>query len=60
MNNALSKQVVIHNLFPPEFHCSWASDWGEDKVGLWMAFEYKNARQALRWISPGAVHDGFP
>ncbi len=49
-----------HNFFPEEFPESWASDWGEDEFGLWMAFTYKGARQVFRWCEPGAFLMGSP
>jgi formylglycine-generating enzyme required for sulfatase activity len=42
-----------HAVFPEEFPEAWASDWGEDEFGLWMAFTYKGVRQAFRWCEPG-------
>ncbi|MBX9637384.1 MAG: formylglycine-generating enzyme family protein [Nitrosomonas sp.] len=42
-----------HTIFPEEFPESWASDWGDDEFGLWMAFTYKGVRQAFRWCEPG-------
>lgn len=47
-------------LSPPEFPARWASDWGEDRHGLWMAFTYKNVRQVMRWIVPGRFMMGSP
>ncbi len=49
-----------HPLSPPEFPAPWASDWGEDRYGLWMAFSYKNVRQAFRWMLPGSFLMGSP
>lgn len=49
-----------HPLSPPEFPAPWASDWGEDRYGLWMAFTYQNVRQAFRWIVPGSFLMGSP
>ena len=45
--------IRTHKMFPNEFPESWASDWGEDEYGLWMAFTYKGMRQAFRWCEPG-------
>ncbi len=45
---------------PAKFPASWASDWGEDVYGLWMAFCYRGIRQQLRWIAPGAFIMGSP
>ena len=38
---------------PPCFPEEWASAWGEDEFGLWMALEFQGARQVFRWILPG-------
>ena len=46
--------------FPAEFPAFWASDWGEDTYGLWMAFRYRGVRQQLRWIEPGEFVMGSP
>ena len=42
-----------HIIRPEAFPEAWASDWGEDEYGLWMAFTYKGIKQAFRWIEPG-------
>ncbi|MDM8542185.1 formylglycine-generating enzyme family protein [Desulfococcaceae bacterium HSG9] len=57
MNN-----IVIHNNTPDPnyFPLAWASDWGEDNYGLWMAFTFKKIRYALRWIKPGRFMMGSP
>jgi formylglycine-generating enzyme required for sulfatase activity len=49
-----------HTVFPEEFPAAWASDWGEDEYGLWMAFTYKGVRQAFRWCEPGTFLMGSP
>lgn len=49
-----------HTVFPKEFPESWASDWGKDEYGLWMAFTYKGVRQAFRWCEPGTFLMGSP
>ncbi|PTQ78407.1 formylglycine-generating enzyme required for sulfatase activity [Nitrosomonas oligotropha] len=49
-----------HTIFPEEFPESWASDWGEDEFGLWMALTYKGVRQAFRWCEPGTFLMGSP
>ncbi len=49
-----------HTIFPEEFPEAWASDWGEDEFGLWMAFTYKDVRQAFRWCEPGTFLMGSP
>jgi len=47
-----------HSICPKEFPESWASDWGEDPFGLWMAFTYQGVRQIFRWIEPGTFEMG--
>ena len=45
---------------PAVFPEAWASAWGEDECGLWMAFEYKGVEQVFRWIHPGRFLMGSP
>ncbi|EIJ35952.1 formylglycine-generating enzyme family protein [Thiothrix nivea] len=47
-------------LSPPVFPYPWASDWGEDRHGLWQAFTYRDVRHAFRWIPPGEFDMGSP
>ncbi len=47
-------------LSPPRFPYPWASDWGEDRYGLWQAFTYLGIRLAFRWIPPGRFMMGSP
>nr|CAA6828521.1 MAG: Formylglycine-generating enzyme, required for sulfatase activity, contains SUMF1/FGE domain [uncultured Thiotrichaceae bacterium] len=49
-----------HKTYPDNFPESWASGWGEDEYGLWMAFTYKGARQQFRWCEPGTFMMGSP
>jgi len=49
-----------HPSFPAEFPPVWASDWGEDAYGPWIAFCYLGVRQQLRWIRPGTFIMGSP
>ncbi len=49
-----------HNIYPDIFPEPWASDWGEDEYGLWMAFTYKGVRQCFRWMEPGTFMIGSP
>ncbi len=46
--------------WPESFPDRWASEWGEDEHGLWMAFHYQKLRHILRWIEPGAFMMGSP
>ena len=52
--------IRTHKVYPEEFPESWASDWGEDEFGLWMAFTYMDVRQAFRWCEPGSFQMGSP
>ena len=45
---------------PARFPDPWASDWGEDDVGLWQAFSFNGVRQAFRWIAAGTFQMGSP
>ncbi|WP_022953237.1 formylglycine-generating enzyme family protein [Leucothrix mucor] len=49
-----------HKAYPDEFPESWASGWGEDEFGLWMAFTYKGTRQQFRWCESGTFLMGSP
>ncbi|MCI5167157.1 MAG: formylglycine-generating enzyme family protein [Candidatus Electrothrix sp. GM3_4] len=46
--------------WPESFPDRWASEWGEDEYGLWMAFHYKQIRHVMRWIESGAFMMGSP
>ena len=43
---------------PKEFPATWASEWGQDDIGLWMAHEFKGVRHVFRWILPGTFEMG--
>ncbi len=45
---------------PPAFPFSWALAYGEDRHGLWQAFEVAGERQVLRWVPPGRFMMGSP
>jgi len=47
-----------HLLLPTAFPESWASAWGEDQYGLWMAFEVSGVEQRMRWIPRGTFQMG--
>jgi formylglycine-generating enzyme required for sulfatase activity len=49
-----------HESLPGCFPFSWASDWGKNQYGLWVAFTYKNVKQCFRWIKPGTFKMGSP
>ncbi|CAK8713253.1 Formylglycine-generating enzyme [Candidatus Electrothrix laxa] len=46
--------------WPESFPDRWASEWGEDEYGLWMAFHFQELRHVLRWIEPGVFMMGSP
>ena len=56
----MEPHIRQHKIYPDEFPESWASGWGEDEFGLWMAFTYKGARQQFRWCEPGTFKMGSP
>lgn len=45
---------------PEEFPPPWASEWGEDGYGIWIAFRFKSVRQVFRWCEPGIFVMGSP
>ncbi len=49
---ANAMQAALETL-PYEFPASWASDWGQDRYGLWMGLIVGDVRQVFRWIPPG-------
>ena len=53
MNDMSSLCQANNPSIPLEFPATWASEWGEDAIGLWMAFNYQGVRQVFRWILPG-------
>jgi formylglycine-generating enzyme required for sulfatase activity len=59
MVQALSIDPSWHPLIkgcPPR----WASEWGEDRHGVFVAFTLENVTQRLRWIPAGAFRMGSP
>ncbi len=58
----MPQQYITHPSTPAidQFPLPWASDWGEDQYGLWMAFTFRKIRYALRWIKPGRFMMGSP
>ncbi len=57
-------QIVLEKVAKPRFWQqappAWASDWGWDEYGAWLAFQFKNVSQRLRWIPPGDFLMGSP
>lgn len=50
-----------HHFFPEEFPEAWASDWGEDEFGSWMAFTLqRRAAGVPGWCEPGTFLMGSP
>lgn len=47
-------------LLPPVMPHPWACTYGEDRIGLWQAFEVMGVRQVMRWIPPGEFLMGSP
>jgi len=42
---------------PTHFPAPWASDWGEDRFGLWQALTYRAPGVPL--VSPGKIPHGL-
>ncbi len=51
---------MLLNSDPDSFASNWAVAWGEDRCGLWQAFEIGGHRQVMRWIEPGRFLMGSP
>ena len=47
-------------LLPERFPQPWASAWGEDRFGLWMALQINDVSHVFRWIAPGRFMMGSP
>jgi sulfatase modifying factor 1 len=60
MQPAKTKAQISVSFFPNPFPALWASEWGEDEFGLWMALTFQGIRQVFRWISPGTFLMGSP
>ena len=58
MNSPDSRARLVP--LPPVFPFAWAVAYGEDRCGLWQAFEVAGVRQVLRWIPPGRFLMGSP
>ena len=58
MNSPDSRARLVP--LPPVFPFAWAVAYGEDRCGLWQAFEVASVRQVLRWIPPGRFLMGSP
>jgi formylglycine-generating enzyme len=60
MQSAKTEAQTSVSFFPNPFPALWASEWGEDEFGLWMALTFQGIRQVFRWILPGAFLMGSP
>lgn len=49
----------MKSFLPPVMPFRWACAYGEDRIGLWQAFEVAGVRQVMRWIPPGEFLMGF-
>ncbi|MGZ0019425.1 formylglycine-generating enzyme family protein [Nitrosomonas sp. wSCUT-2] len=49
-----------NNRFPPAFPEPWASEWGQDRFGLYMDLNYQGVCQRFRWILPCNFLMGSP
>ena len=52
--------MPVLNLLPPVMPFRWACAYGEDRIGLWQAFEVAGVRQVMRWIPLGEFLMGSP
>ncbi len=39
---------------------AWASEWGQDRYGVWASFTVRDVTQRMRWIPPGRFLMGSP
>lgn len=56
----MEKTIKLHTVDPDEFPADWASDWGHDAAGYWMAMTVYDVRYCFRWIRPGEFLMGSP
>ena len=51
----------IYDAFLPDaFPAAWASEWGQDRYGLYMDLKCQDVLQRFRWIAPGTFRMGSP
>jgi len=63
LNAAMSIPAVIDTAWHPLVTGSppaWASEWGQDSYGVFIAFSLGEVTQRLRWIPPGRFPMGSP
>ncbi len=51
---------MIHHPLANGIPPAWADAWGQDEYGAWVAFEFKEVSQRLRWIPAGTFLMGSP
>ncbi|MCH9698955.1 MAG: formylglycine-generating enzyme family protein [Gammaproteobacteria bacterium] len=51
---------ITNTVLPNQFPLIWSNDWGEDHIGLWTAFSFKEVRLVFRWIPSGQFMMGSP
>lgn len=55
----MSLQTACHSL-TDGFPGNWATEWGEDRFGIFTGFRVGMARQRLRWVPAGTFMMGSP
>ena len=58
-NVMILEEKISHPLVtgcPPD----WASGWGQDEHGIWLALTVEHVEQRMRWIPPGQFMMGSP
>lgn len=54
----MSLALATNPYRPQAFPATWASEWGQDEIGLWMTLDYKGVQQVFRWLLPGRFEMG--
>ena len=54
--SALSLHHPLESGHPP----TWATEWGDDRYGPWVAFSVGGVAQRMRWVPPGTFWMGSP
>lgn len=60
MDSSQPLPQIRYGVLPPTIPEPWASHYGQDDKGYWMAFELEGIEQRFRWIPPGRFLMGSP